>query len=234
MPSCSPASMRASADRILSEIDDLVDVNGEATGHQRRHLGELLVAPHRRADDLQLLEEHHREVDLRCGPRRSATHDEAATWLERTYRLVPGRRSDALDDDVGADVPSLRRRVDDFPGSHRQRRIALGLTAARRHDFGAEMAGDRQRRGGDPGADADDEDGLPGSNAGSPQHAIGRERGQWVCRALLPRTAGGARHDVARRSNRVGCVPTPDVLAEDGEAAAHRAVVAESDDVGDR
>ena len=32
----------------------------------------------------------------------------------------------------------------------------------------------------------------------------------------------------------MGGVPTPHVLAEDGEAAAHRAVVAEGDDVGDR
>ena len=135
------------------------------------------------------------QVDLRLGARRAAAHDEAAARLERPHRLAPRRRADALDDDVGADVPALARRVDRRHRTHRQGGLALGRAAARRHDLGAEVAGDRQRRAGHAGPDADDEHGLTGGQAGAPQHPVGGERGQRVGGALLPAAPGrvGAR-----------------------------------------
>src|SRR6478736_8076617 len=57
---------------VLVEGHDGVDRDRQAGLDEPEGVGELLVAAHRRADDLELLEEQARQVELDLGARRAA------------------------------------------------------------------------------------------------------------------------------------------------------------------
>ena len=231
LPSCSPASRRSSA-AGYSVSRGPVDVHVETLRRRAGELGELLVAAHRRADDLELLEEQPGQVDLDLRPRRAAAHDEPATRLQRSHRLLPRRRPDALDHDVGLDVPSLGGGVD---GRRRHPSPAprpLGRAAAGGDDLGTEVTGEAS-------AAHDTPEPMPTTSTVWPACTRARRSMRYAVRTpadrrRIPPTPGRrpARRCATGRP-RLG-VATPAVLAVDREPGAHRAVDAERDDVRDR
>ena len=87
---------------------------------------------------------------------------------------------------------------------------------------------------GDATADADDEQRVARLQPRALQHAPRGEVAQRVRGTLLPRAVRRALHDVAtRQASRQVRVTSPVVFTPDAEARAHRAVVAEGDDLVD-
>src|SRR6478736_3656385 len=155
--------------RVVVDPEGAVDVHGQAVLDERADLLELLVAAHRRADDLELLEEQAGQVERHLRPGRAAADHQPPAGLEGSDGLLPRRRADALDDDVGLHRPRLGGAVVGRVGAHRQRLGALGRAAAGDDHAGPGVTGDRQGGGRDTAADADDEDGLAGAQPGAAQ-----------------------------------------------------------------
>ena len=157
-----------------------------------------------------------------------------AARLERPHRLLPRRRSDALDHDVGLDRP-LRRALSCAAAAPISRACArfcslrLVTSTRRAHHRSQRQRGARHTR-----TDADDQQGVTRLKACPPQHAVGGEVGQRERSALLPGSCRWSLANVALGRDRGVAVTAPAVLAVDHEAGAHRAVVAPLFDVGNR
>lgn len=224
-----PSASRFRAPRVLGDRQLHVDGDGEPVTHEVQHGGELAVAAHGGADDLVLLEEQPREVDLHDGPGRPAAHHEPAARRQGSDRTVPGGRSDALDHDLAAHRPVVLgvegRRGAGLLGPPARRCVARGAVHGRPH-----RPSQVQRRHRDPTTDPDDQHRLARSEAGAPQHAVGRERRQREGSALRPGPADRPTGNVARRHRHQLAVTAPALLAEDLQAGVHRRIVAVGDD----
>ena len=196
LPSCSPASSRAERGRVLGErrAPGRCARRGRSCD-ERRHLGELLVAAHRRADDLVLLEEQPGQVELDLRARRAAADDQPPARLERPHGPCPtsprrrsrrrrrpatGQRSSA--ESIAADGAHRQRLARAWPrcGSWpRPRHRGAGRCASAAHDTPEPMPTTSTV--------------CPAAQPGPAQHPVGGQRGQRVGRALLPRPPGRAR-----------------------------------------
>ena len=95
-------------------------------------LGELAVAAHGRADDLDLLEEQPRAGSSSTfGPDVPPHTTRRPPGRERPDRSLPGGRADALDDHLGPDRPVLDRSRSAAAAPSVERRVPLGARRAR-------------------------------------------------------------------------------------------------------
>ena len=190
----------------------------------------------RRAEDLQLADEHPPQVGPRLVAARRAAGDEAAAARERLQRARPDGGADVLDHHVDAaaagqlgDAPGdvVGGRVDRAIGTERERALQLGVVARGDIDLGTGELGELQRRQRHPAADAEDEHRLPGPQARpGVQHAPGGQVVHAERRRLGVAVALGHRQHVRRRQHDEPGEGAVAVLAEDAHRGAQHVLAA--------